>query len=86
MVRDGLVESYWKQSERGGPRCKYYSLTEIGARKLEAFLELWREFDGEFNRLLTLSCGTPEVGNELDFTKSTGVSDRESEMPVLSEA
>ncbi len=61
MARDKLITAYWQNSDRGGPRCKYYSLTSSGRLRLQAFQEAWQEFDIRLNRILALSRALPST-------------------------
>ncbi len=61
MAHQKLITAYWQKSDRGGPRCKYYSLTSRGRLRLQAFREAWREFDTRFNRILALNRALPST-------------------------
>lgn len=43
LRRDGLVESYWRESSSGPPR-RYYGLTKSGKAALDQFRQEWRRF------------------------------------------
>lgn len=43
LRKDGLVTSFWQESESGPPR-RYYRLTSNGSRALECFMIDWQEF------------------------------------------
>ncbi|WP_203295014.1 PadR family transcriptional regulator [Maricaulis parjimensis] len=44
MKKDGLVTAEWVAEETGPPR-KYYTVTELGARTLDAMTRIWRRMD-----------------------------------------
>ncbi|MFI4935972.1 MAG: PadR family transcriptional regulator [Caulobacterales bacterium] len=46
-----LVEAEWVQTDVGHPR-KYYSLTELGRRRLREMDASWKSFVGGLDRLL----------------------------------
>jgi DNA-binding PadR family transcriptional regulator len=52
MEKEGVVRSRWKVSEEKRMR-KYYTLTELGRRELEAEKERWLSIHGAFLRLWT---------------------------------
>jgi DNA-binding PadR family transcriptional regulator len=52
MEKEGVVRSRWKMSEEKRMR-KYYTLTELGRRELEAEKERWLSIHGAFLRLWT---------------------------------
>jgi DNA-binding PadR family transcriptional regulator len=52
LEAEGLVTGYWRDSVSGGPDRKYYRLTRLGRRRLEASLEAWTEFSKRFDRIL----------------------------------
>jgi PadR family transcriptional regulator PadR len=43
LRRDGLVESFWRESPSGPPR-RYYGLTALGRSALDQFRGEWRRF------------------------------------------
>jgi PadR family transcriptional regulator, regulatory protein PadR len=43
LRRDGLVESFWRESPSGPPR-RYYGLTRAGRSALDQFRPEWRRF------------------------------------------
>jgi PadR family transcriptional regulator, regulatory protein PadR len=43
LRRDGLVESFWRESPSGPPR-RYYGLTASGRSALDQFRGEWRRF------------------------------------------
>ena len=43
LRRDGLVESFWRESPSGPPR-RYYGLTKSGRSALDQFRREWRRF------------------------------------------
>ncbi|WP_297731311.1 PadR family transcriptional regulator [uncultured Maricaulis sp.] len=44
MKKDGLVTAEWVAEDTGPPR-KYYTVTELGARTLDAMQGIWRRMD-----------------------------------------
>jgi len=54
LRKDGLVSTYWMESESGPPR-RYYRLTDQGAATLRAFTSDWQGFSGAVNALLHTS-------------------------------
>lgn len=50
LAKDGLIQSEWKLSEEGRMR-KYYFLTELGRRELEAEKERWFSIQDILTRL-----------------------------------
>ena len=52
MEKDGLIRSEWKLSEENRMR-KYYALTSLGRRELEAEREHWLRIHGAFLKLWT---------------------------------
>lgn len=53
---DGLVETYWRESDQGPPR-RYYALTESGREALKLFVEHWERFRTAVDRLLGQGTG-----------------------------
>src|SRR5579862_1851262 len=43
LRREGLVETFWRESSQGPPR-RYYRLTKAGEAALEGFVVQWRRF------------------------------------------
>ncbi|MBB6097241.1 PadR family transcriptional regulator PadR [Deinobacterium chartae] len=43
LQKEGLIESYWQESETGPPR-KYYRLTPTGQRQLNDMDRQWQDF------------------------------------------
>lgn len=54
LRKDGLVSTYWMESEAGPPR-RYYKLSEQGGATLRAFTVDWQNFSGAVNALLRTS-------------------------------
>ncbi|MDQ0417490.1 PadR family transcriptional regulator PadR [Croceifilum oryzae] len=52
MRKEGLVITSEKALPSGGPKRKYYSLTEKGRERLEEFQARWDEVASSVNRLL----------------------------------
>jgi PadR family transcriptional regulator PadR len=48
---EGMVTSEWVEAEAGHPR-KYYSLTDVGRRRLRLMAEAWTGFSAGVSRLL----------------------------------
>ena len=44
MEKEGLCESEWDSSERGGPARRMYHITEAGEAHLEAWLEAYKGY------------------------------------------
>jgi DNA-binding PadR family transcriptional regulator len=53
MERESLVRSYWRGSESGGPRRRYYHLTRRGKNRLDASLDAWGDFHRRFSRTVS---------------------------------
>jgi PadR family transcriptional regulator PadR len=51
LRREGLVETFWRESSQGPPR-RYYRLTRDGRAALEAFVVQWRRFRDTVDGLL----------------------------------
>lgn len=51
LRNDGLVDSYWQESNEGPPR-RYYRLTKEGQRALESFSEQWKRFRDSVDAIL----------------------------------
>ncbi|MGQ9598163.1 MAG: PadR family transcriptional regulator [Anaerolineae bacterium] len=51
LERQGLLASQW-QGERGGRRRKFYTITDMGRRRLEWELQSWQTLTEQVNRLL----------------------------------
>jgi PadR family transcriptional regulator, regulatory protein PadR len=51
LRRERLVETSWVESEAGPPR-RYYSITPVGRKALQAFHQQWATFTAGVNRLL----------------------------------
>jgi PadR family transcriptional regulator, regulatory protein PadR len=51
LRREGLVETFWRESSQGPPR-RYYRLTSDGKVALEAFVLQWRRFRDTVDGLL----------------------------------
>ena len=52
MKKEGLVVTSQKALPSGGPKRKYYSLTEKGIEELKAFKERWSEISKSVEYLL----------------------------------
>lgn len=52
LKREGLVETTKKQVPSGGPKRKYYRLTEQGFEELEIFKEKWTVISNGVNQLM----------------------------------
>ena len=50
MEKEGVIRSRWRMSEEKRMR-KYYALTDLGRRELEAEKERWLSIHGAFLRL-----------------------------------
>lgn len=51
LRNDGLVETFWQESDQGPPR-RYYTLTDRGRESLKLFIEHWERFRTAVDRLL----------------------------------
>jgi PadR family transcriptional regulator PadR len=51
LRREGLVETFWRESSQGPPR-RYYRLTAAGEAALEVFAAQWRLFRDTVDGLL----------------------------------
>lgn len=51
LQRQGLVESYQKES-KGGPPRKYYRVATKGRRKLESWIEEWKALSHGVDRVI----------------------------------
>lgn len=59
LERDGLLKSFWEQTDAGRRR-KYYQITDAGSGVLARKRSEWREFAGAVDRVLTTSApGVP---------------------------
>ena len=54
LRKDGLVSTFWQESESGPPR-RYYRLTDAGLNSLEAFINDWISFRVAVDALLVSS-------------------------------
>ncbi|KQU63717.1 PadR family transcriptional regulator [Rossellomorea marisflavi] len=52
MKKDGLVNTIQKEQPSGGPKRKYYRLTEAGHEELDQFKMRWNEMATSVNRLI----------------------------------
>ncbi len=52
MKKDGLVTTIQKEQPSGGPKRKYYRLTQAGHEELEQFKMRWNEMATSVNRLI----------------------------------
>ncbi|MBV6684920.1 PadR family transcriptional regulator [Rossellomorea sp. RS05] len=52
MKKDGLVNTIQKEQPSGGPKRKYYRLTEAGQEELNQFKMRWNEMATSVNRLI----------------------------------
>ncbi|MGX1265293.1 PadR family transcriptional regulator PadR [Rossellomorea marisflavi] len=52
MKKDGLVTTIQKEQPSGGPKRKYYRLTQAGHGELEQFKMRWNEMATSVNRLI----------------------------------
>lgn len=48
---EGLVETFWQESDQGPPR-RYYTLTDRGRESLKVFIEHWERFRTAVDRVL----------------------------------
>jgi PadR family transcriptional regulator, regulatory protein PadR len=53
LRQDGLVDTFWQESNQGPPR-RYYSITKQGNKALETFAEQWDKFRNAVDRVLEL--------------------------------
>lgn len=59
MESDGLVTSYWKDSESGSPSRKYYHLTDKGELLLNEMILEWNRYISAMNNIWRRNDGTP---------------------------
>lgn len=52
MKKQGLVETSQKQLPSGGPKRKYYTITEAGIEELEEFKIQWAAISGSVSKLM----------------------------------
>jgi PadR family transcriptional regulator PadR len=52
MRKEGLVTTRSKKLPSGGPKRKYYSLTEQGKEELDSFKQKWRVISKSVNQLM----------------------------------
>ena len=52
--QNGLVKSYWEESEQGRKR-KYYHITKKGLKELDSTKEEWEEYSAAVGKVLTSS-------------------------------
>lgn len=50
LLKDKVIESFWKESESGPPR-KYYSLTASGRRMVEMMAVEWDKISGAVGQI-----------------------------------
>lgn len=50
--QNGLVKSYWEESEQGRKR-KYYHITKKGLKELDSTKEEWEEYSAAVGKVLT---------------------------------
>ena len=58
MKRDGLITSDWRTTENSR-RARYYSLTKVGARRLEDERRSWARASSAVNWILEAAGGEP---------------------------
>lgn len=51
LVKEGFFETYLKESNEGPPR-KYFSITDLGLKKLEELEKNWVDFKGIIDNIL----------------------------------
>jgi transcriptional regulator len=54
LEQEGWIESEWKQTENNR-RAKFYSLTRLGRRQLDAEAANWRRLSAAISRVVQLS-------------------------------
>ncbi len=52
MEKDGLITTYWGDSDDGGARRKYYSITDAGREYHTRRSREWRELNVVLNKLI----------------------------------
>lgn len=72
LEKNGLISAVYRESQLG-PRRKYFTITKIGGRELDAFLANWRELSQAVNALFEIggldgeaACGLAYGGKEND--------------------
>jgi PadR family transcriptional regulator PadR len=53
LRKEGVVATVWRESPSGPPR-RYYSLTDLGRQRLDAFIVEWQRFSRAVNGLLAV--------------------------------
>jgi DNA-binding PadR family transcriptional regulator len=56
LERQGLLQSTW-QGEEGSRRRKFYTITDVGRRRLEKELQGWQAFTQHVNQILGVEGG-----------------------------
>ena len=51
LRRDGVVETFWRESASGPPR-RYYRITPLGRNALRDFRDEWKRFRGAVDQLM----------------------------------
>jgi PadR family transcriptional regulator, regulatory protein PadR len=67
LRRDGLVESFWRESPSGPPR-RYYGLTRAGRSALDQFRLEWRRFRNAVDNFVE---GKGRLGSPRPIVSST---------------
>ncbi|MCD1294680.1 PadR family transcriptional regulator [Methanocella sp. CWC-04] len=57
MESDGLVNSYWKETEEGLPPRKYYKITPKGEELLQEMIKEWKKYVLAMNKVWGLEDG-----------------------------
>lgn len=52
LSKKGYVQSEMRKSDNGGPKRKYYTITESGRVELQAFSEKWHTLNHGMNNIL----------------------------------
>ncbi|MGH9447137.1 MAG: PadR family transcriptional regulator [Terriglobia bacterium] len=58
LQQRGLISARWGKSE-GGRRAKFYSITQVGRKRLAAETEKWQRLSAVIGRVLALPQGGP---------------------------
>jgi PadR family transcriptional regulator, regulatory protein PadR len=51
LRREGLVDTFWEESNQGPPR-RYYQITKKGNKALESFVDQWTRFRSAVDAIL----------------------------------
>ena len=52
LSKKGYVNARMVKSDTGGPKRKYYSITDTGLKELKTFLDKWQKLNSGMNNIL----------------------------------